>query len=90
VNPRHAATITFVVLAACAVVAQDRRALSEPAFEVASVKLNASRTGIRGQSFPGNRFEAKNVPLRDLLMLAYGEPGWASSSNQRTRRLDSS
>jgi uncharacterized protein (TIGR03435 family) len=46
-----------------------------PTFEVASVKVNVSRTGIRGHSFPGDRFEAKNVPLRDLIMIAYGEPG---------------
>lgn len=46
-----------------------------PTFEVASVKLNALRTGIRGHSFPGDRFEAKNVPFRDLIMVAYGEPG---------------
>ena len=46
-----------------------------PTFEVASVKTNASRTGIRGHSFPGDRFEAKNVPLQDLIMIAYGEPG---------------
>jgi uncharacterized protein (TIGR03435 family) len=46
-----------------------------PTFEVASVKANALRTGIRGHSFPGDRFEAKNVPLRDLIMVAYGEPG---------------
>jgi uncharacterized protein (TIGR03435 family) len=43
-------------------------------FEVASVKPNVSR-GIRGHDFPGDRFEAKNVPLRELIMIAYGEPG---------------
>ena len=46
-----------------------------PAFEVASVKPNVSRIGIRGHSFPGDRFEARNVPLRDLVMIAYGESG---------------
>jgi len=46
-----------------------------PSFEVASVKPNPSRTGVRGHSYPGDRFEAKNVPLRDLIMVAYGRPG---------------
>jgi uncharacterized protein (TIGR03435 family) len=44
-------------------------------FEVASVKANPSRMGIRGHSFPGDRFEARNVPLSDLILVAYGEPG---------------
>jgi uncharacterized protein (TIGR03435 family) len=48
-----------------------------PAFEVASIKPNPSRTGIRGHSFPGDRFEARNVPTRDLIMVAFGEPGRA-------------
>src|SRR4051812_34318977 len=59
----------FVIVAPSVVAAQP------PAVEVASVKSNASRTGIRGHDFPGNRFQAKNVPLRDLIMVAYGEPG---------------
>jgi uncharacterized protein (TIGR03435 family) len=46
-----------------------------PAFEVASVKPNALRSGVRLHSFPGNRFEATNVPLRDLIIVAYGEAG---------------
>jgi len=46
-----------------------------PAFEVASVKPNTSRTGIRGHSFPADRFEARNVPLSDLIVVAYGEAG---------------
>jgi uncharacterized protein (TIGR03435 family) len=48
-----------------------------PAFEVASIKPNPSRTGIRGHAFPGDRFEARNVPVRDLIMVAFGEPGRA-------------
>jgi uncharacterized protein (TIGR03435 family) len=48
---------------------------SEPAFEVASVKLSPSHSGIRGHGFPGDRFEATNVPVRDLILVAYGEPG---------------
>jgi uncharacterized protein (TIGR03435 family) len=46
-----------------------------PAFEAASVKPNPLRTGIRGHSFPGDRFVALNVPLSDLIMVAYGEAG---------------
>lgn len=46
-----------------------------PSFEVASVKPNTLRQGIRGHSFPGDRFEATNVPLRDLIIIAYGKPG---------------
>jgi hypothetical protein len=49
--------------------------LASPAFEVASVKRNPSRTGIRGHGFPADRFEARNVPVRDLIMVAFGEPG---------------
>jgi uncharacterized protein (TIGR03435 family) len=47
----------------------------EPEFEVASVKSNPSRLGTRGHSFPGDRFEARNVPVMDLILVAYGEPG---------------
>src|ERR1700688_4086569 len=49
--------------------------LASPAFEVAWVKPTPSRTGIRGHGFPGDRFEARNVPVRDLIMVAFGEPG---------------
>jgi uncharacterized protein (TIGR03435 family) len=45
------------------------------AFDAVSVKLNPRRAGIRGHGFPGDRFEAANVPLRDLILIAYGEPG---------------
>jgi uncharacterized protein (TIGR03435 family) len=48
---------------------------ANPAFEVASVKSNPSKLGIRGHAFPGDRFEASNVPARDLIMIAYGDPG---------------
>jgi uncharacterized protein (TIGR03435 family) len=48
---------------------------TKPAFEVASVKPNPLRSGIRGHSFPGDRFVATNVPLRDLVVIAYGKAG---------------
>lgn len=51
------------------------QALGTDGFDVASVRPNPSRTGIRGLSFPGNRLEAKNVPLADLILVAYGDPG---------------
>ena len=46
-----------------------------PQFEVASVKPNKSgpgpqRIGIQ----PGGRFTATNIPVRDLISLAYGQP----------------
>jgi uncharacterized protein (TIGR03435 family) len=44
-------------------------------FEVASVKPNPERVGIRGYSFPGDRFVATNSILKDLIALAYAEPG---------------
>ena len=47
----------------------DQKAL---AFEVASIKPNPSRIGIRGHSFPGDRFEARNVPVGELIMVAFG------------------
>jgi uncharacterized protein (TIGR03435 family) len=53
-----------------------------PAFEVATVKPNPLRRGIRGHSFPGDRFVATNVPLRDLVVIAYGKAGQALSDAQ--------
>jgi uncharacterized protein (TIGR03435 family) len=46
-----------------------------PQFEVASVKANKSgpgpqRIGIQ----PGGRFTATNIPVRDLISIAYGQP----------------
>jgi len=77
---RHS-TLLGLALVVSATALVEVRALQQqppqpaPAFEVASVKPNSARTGIRGHSFPGDRFEARNVPLRDLIMLGYGESG---------------
>jgi uncharacterized protein (TIGR03435 family) len=69
---RAAGVICLCVVSAFPIFAQSP---ATPAFEVASVKSNSARTGIRGHSFPGNRFEAKNVPLLELILVAYGRPG---------------
>ena len=73
---RRSAT-SFVCLAAMFSVGFEAFAQSQaaPTFEVASVKPNSARIGVRGHSFPGSRFVAVNVPLRDLILIAYGEAG---------------
>jgi uncharacterized protein (TIGR03435 family) len=63
----------FVLL--CAGIAAFAQTPETPTFDVSSVKRNELRRGIRGHSFPADRFEATNVPLRDLIAIAYGEPG---------------
>ncbi len=61
---------------------------ANPVFEVASVKQNRSGEGfIRVGMAPGGRFTATNVPLRQLIQLAYqiqpfqivGGPNWIAS-----------
>src|SRR5262245_12125960 len=48
---------------------------TSPQFEVASVKPNKSGPGPMRIGFqPGGRFTAMNVPVRDLISLAYGQP----------------
>ena len=48
---------------------------TQPQFEVASVKPNNSGAGPMRLGFqPGGRFMATNVPVRDLISLAYGQP----------------
>src|ERR1700704_2112335 len=63
-------------------------AAANPVFEVASVKQNKSGEGfIRIGMAPGGRFTANNVPLRQLILMAYqvqpfqieGGPGWMTS-----------
>jgi uncharacterized protein (TIGR03435 family) len=63
-------------------------ALANPVFEVASVKQNKSGEGfIRIGMAPGGRFTANNVPLRQLILMAYqvqpfqilGGPSWITS-----------
>src|SRR5262245_23684078 len=59
-----------------------------PVFEVASIKANNSGGGfIRIGMAPGGRFTAMNVPLRQLIQMAYqvqpfqieGGPSWIAS-----------
>lgn len=70
------AGVALAVVGACVTLfGQSQSAQTALAFEAASIKPNPSRTGIRGHSFPGDRFEARNVPLRDLIMVAFGESG---------------
>jgi uncharacterized protein (TIGR03435 family) len=63
---KTAVAVSLLVLAAQAPAAR---------FDVASVKTNVARSGVRLHSFPGDRFEATNVPLRDLILVAFGEGG---------------
>jgi len=59
-----------------------------PAFEVASVKQNTSGDGAQFiRMLPGNRFNATNMPVRGMIVLAYqlqqfqlaGGPSWIAS-----------
>jgi uncharacterized protein (TIGR03435 family) len=61
---------------------------SSPAFEVASIKLNRSGDAARSDlGLPAGRFTATNVPLKQLIVLAYGirpsqligGPNWIAS-----------
>src|SRR5215467_10046801 len=46
-----------------------------PQFEVASIKPNKSGPGPQRIGFqPGGRFVATNIPVRDLISIAYGQP----------------
>ncbi len=48
---------------------------ASPQFEVASIKPNKSGPGPQRIGFqPGGRFIATNVPVRDLISIAYGQP----------------
>jgi uncharacterized protein (TIGR03435 family) len=49
--------------------------VAEPAFEAASIKPDTSNALNRGINMPGDRLEATNVPLHDLIALAYGTGG---------------
>jgi uncharacterized protein (TIGR03435 family) len=82
---RTLVSLSMVMLIVPTLVAQSpANAGKRVAFEVASVKPNPLRAGIRGHDFPGDRFEAKNVPLRDLIMVAYGAQGQALPESQMT------
>lgn len=81
-----AAALVGVLLAPAA--GQTSQAPPPPAFEVASVKPNKSgEPFIRFGMQPGGRFNAINVPLRELIRFAYnvqpfqieGGPGWINS-----------
>lgn len=59
----------------CAGIVTHSQSSDVPAFDVASVRPNVERRGVRLHGFPGDRFEATNVPLRDLILVAYGDSG---------------
>jgi uncharacterized protein (TIGR03435 family) len=72
-----AAPVTVGVLTPPPLRAQSRAVDATPpqTFEVASIKSNKSLEGRRGAGFqPGGRFLARNMPLRSLIAIAYGEP----------------
>lgn len=78
VIPGLLAASAVVVLAAGAgtrLLAQAGQPADTAAFEVASVKINKSGDNRVGIGFaPGGRFRATNVPLRELISAAYGQP----------------
>jgi uncharacterized protein (TIGR03435 family) len=46
-----------------------------PTFEAATIRANKSVPNERGAGFqPGGRFLARNMPLRNLIAIAYGDP----------------
>ena len=66
---KYSAIVIAVVMSAGLIAAQS----VQPAFEVASVKQNLSGdTRSQLELPPGGRFVATNVPLKDLILLAYG------------------
>jgi uncharacterized protein (TIGR03435 family) len=50
-------------------------AASGPKFEAASIKPGSPEVMTRGITMPGNRFDATNSSVRDLVALAYGSGG---------------
>ncbi len=81
-NVRRAATGGIIAVCAVALRAQVPVA---PSFDVASVKRNLSGdVRVELNILPGGRFRATNVPVRELILLAYGltdlqlagAPGW--------------
>ncbi len=88
-RPRRAVRAWLAAgLASVLLVHASAQAPATPAFEVASVKPNKSGEGfIRFGMQPGGRFNALNVPLRELIRVAYnvqpfqieGGPGWINS-----------
>ena len=88
----HITRIVLLTLCASAVTLA-RQPAESPAFDVATVKVNASGPGpsLGLMRLPGGRLFAQNLPLRELIRAAYGledsqlegGPGWL-----RTTRFD--
>jgi uncharacterized protein (TIGR03435 family) len=75
---KHVAALLFV--AALAYIAPPAPPLlapgdGPPAFDVASIKPDATASLTRGFSMPADRLEATNLPLTRLVAFAYGEGG---------------
>src|SRR5688572_22060548 len=91
-KPFLSCTAILAAIASGAALAQQSPAAQNPvplAFEVASVKENKSgEMGARIQRQPGGRFNAINMPLRDLIMFSYqlrpfqidGAPAWIGAA----------
>jgi uncharacterized protein (TIGR03435 family) len=91
-NRRHAAIAVVVTMATAALLAQD--AQPRPAFEVATIKRNASvdANGTAGFA-PGGRFRMVNIDVQMLIRIAYrqgsmlfpsqivGGPNWTTSES---------
>ena len=69
-------SLCLLSLLACTVVTSSAQTPANPEFDVASIKSNKSGTNQRQVDWGRNgRFTAINVPLGDLVRIAYAEPG---------------
>lgn len=69
-------TVAFVSLLSVTNGGTSAQAPTAPAFDVASIKLNRSGTNQRQfEMAPNGRFTAINVPLADVIRIAYSEAG---------------
>jgi uncharacterized protein (TIGR03435 family) len=63
--------VMIVMLPSSRTHAQDRQAESQPQFDAVSIKPNRSGEAMIGMRSVGNRFLATNVPVRELIRLAW-------------------
>lgn len=75
-SPGHVWSICLLAVLGCSVEPSSAQAPVKPEFEVASIKPNKSGTNQRQFNLePNGRFTAINVPLFDLVRMAYAERG---------------